>query len=58
LAVKREVVETRESVAVSVSGFPGEQVYTKIIGERRLKDMAQIKLKIRLKSYDHRLLDL
>ena len=36
LAVKWEVAETRESVAVSGSGFPMEQVYTKIIGERRL----------------------
>ena len=56
--MKWEVAETRESVAVSVTGFPMEQVYTKIIGERRYKDMANAKLKIRLKSYDHRLLDL
>lgn len=56
--MKWEVAETRESVAVSGSGFPMEQVYKQIIGERRYKDMANAKLKIRLKSYDHRLLDL
>ena len=56
--MKWEVAETRISVAVSGSGFPMEQVYKQIIGERRYKDMANAKLKIRLKSYDHRLLDL
>ena len=56
--MKWEVAETRISVAVSGSGFPMEQVYKQIIGERRYKDMANAKLKIRLKSYDHRLLAL
>lgn len=41
-----------------MAGFPMEQVYTTIIGERRNKNMAKDKIKIRLKSYDHRLLDL
>ena len=58
MAVKWEVADTPKSVVINrVLGFPMEQVYTQIIGERRLKKMAKEKIKIRLKSYDHRLLD-
>jgi small subunit ribosomal protein S10 len=58
VAVKWEVADTPKSVVINrVLGFPMEQVYTQIIGERRLKKMAKEKIKIRLKSYDHRLLD-
>lgn len=38
-------------------GFSTEQVYTRIIGERSTLKMAKEKIRIRLKSYDHRLLD-
>ena len=58
MAVKWEVVDTPKGVVINdVSGFPMEQVYTTIIGERRNIKMAKEKIKIRLKSYDHKLLD-
>ena len=58
MAVKWEVADTPKSVVINrVLGFPMEQVYTTIIGERRNIKMAKEKIKIRLKSYDHKLLD-
>jgi len=60
MAVKRKVADTRESVvsyARRVRFFRGASLY-KIIGERRKLIMATNKLRIRLKSYDHRILDL
>jgi len=59
MAVKWKVADTPKSVVInSVLGFSMEQVYTTIIGERRNIKMAKEKIKIRLKSYDHQLLDL
>ena len=59
MAVKWKVADTPKSVVInSVLGFSMEQVYTTIIGERRNTKMAKEKIKIRLKSYDHQLLDL
>ena len=56
--MKWKVVGTPKSVVIQCPGyFHGANVYTKIIGERRIFKMAKEKIKIRLKSYDHRLLD-
>ena len=46
MAVKWEVADTPKSVVINdVSGFPMEQVYTTIIGERRSKKWQKKKLK-------------
>lgn len=58
MAVKWEVADTLGAVVLSNQVIPMEQVYELIIGERRYKKMANEKIRIRLKSYDHRLLDL
>jgi len=54
--VKWEVVDTRIGVVYMCEEISMEQVYKLIIGERRIS-MANQKIRIRLKSYDHRLLD-
>src|SRR5690554_5155244 len=51
-----EVAGTRIAV-VSVSGFSTEQVYKTIIGGRRIIMAKNDVIKIRLKAYDHRLID-
>lgn len=54
--MKWEVVDTRIGVVYMCEEISMEQVYKLIIGERRIS-MANQKIRIRLKSYDHRLLD-
>jgi len=57
LAVKWEVAETPDCVATGDSGVLTEQVYTLDHRRKEQINMANTKLKIRLKSYDHSLLD-
>jgi len=55
--MKWKVADTPKSVVIQCVGFfHGASLYM-IIGERRLFKMAKEKIRIRLKSYDHRLLD-